>query len=144
MPSDIDKKYSLPKKITNNSAFIGLSGGYNVNEINKELDEFNNEYQKQKTTAEKFNGTENLLENCQAFSKGFSKNIEEQSDELNLLVTELPNIIKYNKEQSEKNAELCELMDSPDYVNLTNKLRSIKTNVAKLNKILLKEGIHDF
>tara|TARA_Y100000389_G_C17352990_1_gene459494 strand:+ start:652 stop:1086 length:435 start_codon:yes stop_codon:yes gene_type:complete len=144
MPSDIDKKYSLPDKHTNNNAFIGLSGGYNVNEINKELDEFHNEYIKQKITANQFRENENLLENCKSFRKGFSKNIEEQSEELDILITELPNVIRYNKEQSKKNIKLCELMDSPDYVNLTNKLRNIKTNVAKLNKILLKEGIHDF
>lgn len=144
MPSDIDKKYILDDNLNNNSAFIGLSGGYNADEVNKELDDFHNEYIKQKQTAEQFRQNENLLENCQAFRKGYSKNIEEQCEELNVLVTELPNIIRYNKEQSKKNTKLRELINSPDYVNLTNKLRSIKSNVAKLNKILLKEGVHEF
>ena len=39
---------------------------------------------------------------------------------------------------------MSELISSPEYVELTNKLRGIKTNIAKIKNFLLKEGIHDF
>jgi len=138
------KSSKSPKNTTNKNAFIGLSGGYNPKEIDKELDDFNTEYHKQKITAEKFTNNEDLLEKCHLFSKDYSTKVEEQSRELELLVKELPNIIKYNKEQSEINVEMSELISSPEYVELTNKLRGIKTNIAKIKNFLLKEGIHDF
>ena len=53
-------------------------------------------------------------------------------------------IVKINKENAEINEDMNELINSDHYVNLTNKLRSIKTNISKIKNFLVKEGIHDF
>ncbi len=139
---NIINKYKIGKP--NNNAFLGLSGGYNPNEINKEIDDFNTEYEKQQITSEKFGNSEELYEKCKLFSKEYTELIEKQAEELALLAKNLPTIVKINKENAEINEDMNELINSDHYVNLTNKLRSIKTNISKIKNFLVKEGIHDF
>ena len=139
---NIINKYKIGKP--NNNAFLGLSGGYNPNEINKEIDDFNTEYEKQQLTSEKFGNSEELYEKCKLFSKEYTELIEKQAEELALLAKNLPTIVKINKENAEINEDMNELINSDHYVNLTNKLRSIKTNISKIKNFLVKEGIHDF
>ena len=139
---NIINKYKIGKP--NNNAFLGLSGGYNPNEINKEIDDFNTEYEKQQITSEKFGNSEELYEKCKLFSKEYTDKIEKQAEELALLAKNLPTIVKINKENAEINEDMNELINSDHYVNLTNKLRSIKTNISKIKNFLVKEGIHDF
>jgi hypothetical protein len=139
---NIINKYKIGKP--NNNAFLGLSGGYNPNEISKEIDDFNTEYEKQQLTSEKFGNSEELYEKCKLFSKEYTDKIEKQAEELALLAKNLPTIVKINKENAEINEDMNELINSDHYVNLTNKLRSIKTNISKIKNFLVKEGIHDF
>lgn len=139
---NIINKYKIGKP--NNNAFLGLSGGYNPNEISKEIDDFNTEYEKQQLTSEKFGNSEELYEKCKLFSKEYTELIEKQAEELALLAKNLPTIVKINKENAEINEDMNELINSDHYVNLTNKLRSIKTNISKIKNFLVKEGIHDF
>ena len=139
---NIINKYKIGKP--NNNAFLGLSGGYNPNEINREIDDFNTEYEKQQITSEKFGNSEELYEKCKLFSKEYTELIEKQAEELALLAKNLPTIVKINKENAEINEDMNELINSDHYVNLTNKLRSIKTNISKIKNFLVKEGIHDF
>jgi chromatin segregation and condensation protein Rec8/ScpA/Scc1 (kleisin family) len=141
--TDILNKYSSKKNKSNN-AFVALSGGYNPDEIDNQIEEFNNEYDKQLIASEKFKDSEKSLEKCKQFTRDYKDKIYEQAEQLNFIVNELPNLIISNKEQSMHNQEMNELINSDEYVELTNKLRNIKTNVAKIKNFLLKEGIHDF
>ncbi len=141
--TDILNKYSSKKNKSNN-AFVALSGGYNPDEIDNQIEEFNNEYDKQIIASEKFKDSEKSLEKCKQFTRDYKDKIYEQAEQLNFIVNELPNLIISNKEQSMHNQEMNELINSDEYVELTNKLRNIKTNVAKIKNFLLKEGIHDF
>tara|TARA_B100001093_G_scaffold19887_1_gene17886 strand:+ start:2061 stop:2498 length:438 start_codon:yes stop_codon:yes gene_type:complete len=140
---DILNKYS-PKKNKSNNAFVALSGGYNPDEIDNQIEEFNNEYEKQILTSEKFKDSEKSLEKCKEFTKDYKDKIYDQAQQLSFIVNQLPKLIMINKEQSLHNKEMNELINSEEYVELTNKLRNIKTNVAKIKNFLLKEGIHDF
>jgi chromatin segregation and condensation protein Rec8/ScpA/Scc1 (kleisin family) len=141
--TDILNKYSSKKNKSNN-AFVALSGGYNPDEIDNQIEEFNNEYDKQLIASEKFKDSEKSLEKCKQFTRDYKDKIYEQAEQLNFIVNQLPNLIISNKEQSMHNQEMNELINSDEYVELTNKLRNIKTNVAKIKNFLLKEGIHDF
>lgn len=141
--TDILNKYSSKKNKSNN-AFVALSGGYNPDEIDNQIEEFNNEYDKQLIASEKFKDSEKSLEKCKEFTRDYKDKIYEQAEQLNFIVNQLPNLIISNKEQSMHNQEMNELINSDEYVELTNKLRNIKTNVAKIKNFLLKEGIHDF
>ena len=141
--TDILNKYSSKKNKSNN-AFVALSGGYNPHEIDNQIEEFNNEYDKQLIASEKFKDSEKSLEKCKEFTRDYKDKIYEQAEQLNFIVNQLPNLIISNKEQSMHNQEMTELINSDEYVELTNKLRNIKTNVAKIKNFLLKEGIHDF
>ena len=141
--TDILNKYSSKKNKSNN-AFVALSGGYNPDEIDNQIEEFNNEYDKQIIASEKFKDSEKSLEKCKQFTRDYKDKIYEQAEQLNFIVNQLPNLIISNKEQSMHNQEMNELINSDEYVELTNKLRNIKTNVAKIKNFLLKEGIHDF
>lgn len=141
--TDILNKYSSKKNKSNN-AFVALSGGYNPDEIDNQIEEFNNEYDKQLIASEKFKDSEKSLEKCKQFTRDYKDKIYEQAEQLNYIVNQLPNLIISNKEQSMHNQEMNELINSDEYVELTNKLRNIKTNVAKIKNFLLKEGIHDF
>ena len=138
----IVNKYKIGKP--NNNAFLGLSGGYNTDEIDKEIDDFSAEYEKQQITSEKFGNSEEIYEKCQVFSKEYSDKIEKQAADLAILAKSLPTIIKVNKENAEINEDMNELINSEHYINLTEKLRSIKTNISKIKNFLVKEGIHDF
>tara|TARA_B100000963_G_scaffold342420_1_gene343248 strand:+ start:2045 stop:2482 length:438 start_codon:yes stop_codon:yes gene_type:complete len=141
--TDILNKYSSKKNKSNN-AFVALSGGYNPDEIDNQIEEFNNEYDKQLIASEKFKDSEKSLEKCKQFTRDYKDKIYEQAEQLNFIVNQLPTLIISNKEQSMHNQEMNELINSDEYVELTNKLRNIKTNVAKIKHFLLKEGIHDF
>ena len=141
--TDILNKYSSKKNKSNN-AFVALSGGYNPDEIDNQIEEFNNEYDKQIIASEKFKDSEKSLEKCKQFTRDYKDKIYEQAEQLNFIVNQLPNLIISNKEQSMHNQEMNELINSDEYIELTNKLRNIKTNVAKIKNFLLKEGIHDF
>ena len=141
--TDILNKYSSKKNKSNN-AFVALSGGYNPDEIDNQIEEFNNEYDKQLIASEKFKDSEKSLEKCKQFTRDYKDKIYEQAEQLNFIVNQLPTLIISNKEQSMHNQEMNELINSDEYVELTNKLRNIKTNVAKIKNFLLKEGIHDF
>jgi DNA repair ATPase RecN len=142
--TDLINKYRTPPKIKSNSAFVALSGGYNPDEINKEIDEFNDEYEKQMITSEKLNNSEQSLDKYKNFSKDYADKIHQQSEQLAFIANELPKLIIQNKERAELNDEMNELINSEEYVHLTQELRQIKTNVQKIKKFLLKEGIHDF
>ena len=139
---NIISKYKIGKP--NNSAFLGLSGGYNPNEIDKEISDFNIEYEKQQITSEKFSNAEDLYEKCHTFSKQYTDKIEKQAEELAHIANNLPNIINLNKENAEINEDMNELINTEHYIQLTNKLRSIKTNISKIKNFLVKEGIHYF
>ena len=139
---NILNKYKINK--SKNDAFLGLSGGYDPNEIDKDINDFSSEYDKQLMTSEKFNESGDILEKCKSFSSNYSEKIEHQARELAILAKELPNIIKKNKENAEINEEMNELINTEHYKELTSKLRGIKTNISKLKNFLVKEGIQDF
>ena len=88
--TDILNKYSSKKNKSNN-AFVALSGGYNPDEIDNQIEEFNNEYDKQIIASEKFKDSEKSLEKCKQFTRDYKDKIYEQAEQLNFIVNELPN-----------------------------------------------------
>lgn len=143
--ADLLSKYTKPSKRKVNKAFINLSGGYNKNEFEKELQELQNEYEKQEATSEKFgHDSEQILAQSKKFIVENGDIIAEQADRLQFLETELPKLILENKKKIEINEDLIELIDSEEYVDITSKMRSMKTSIQKLKHFLVQEGIHDF
>ena len=131
----LDEKF--PKYILDNKNNLYFFENSKIDLINKEIDDFNTEYEKQQITSEKFGNSEELYEKCKLFSKEYTELIEKQAEELALLAKNLPTIVKINKENAEINEDMNELINSDHYVNLTNKLRSIKTNISKIKNICI-------
>ncbi len=137
-------KYIKTKKINNNDSFVNLIGGYNQLETDKDIKDLDNELKKQIQANDTFNNNEEILDNCKTFMSEYSQIINNQYNEINNLMIELPKLIKENKSKIGVNEELKILLDSPDYINLSAKLRDMKTNIQKLKLFLVEEGIQNF
>lgn len=139
------KKYGSNNNSKLNNSFVNLAGGYDVSEIDNDIREFNAELKKQNITNDTFNDdNEIVLDKCKKFIENYADSISKQSEELARLSKELPNIIKNNKAKAEVNEDLKELIASSEYVDISNKLRDMKTNIQKLKLFLVEEGIHNF
>tara|TARA_Y100000813_G_C24040862_1_gene294493 strand:+ start:293 stop:733 length:441 start_codon:yes stop_codon:yes gene_type:complete len=140
---NILNKY-INNKSDNNDSFVNLIGGYNKSETDKDIKDLDNELKKQIKTNNTFNNNEEILDNCKTFMSDYSKIINNQYNEINNLMIELPKLIKENKSKIGVNEELKTLLDSNDYINLSAKLREMKTNIQKLKLFLVEEGIQNF
>lgn len=141
---DIFKKYS-DKPSTKNSAIVSVVDSYDHREISRQINDFNIELRKQKITCDKFdNGKEDMLEKCRLFIDSNKTIIQQQIEQLHFLETELPKYILQNKENAETDSELNELLKSKEYIDITDKIRTIKSTINKLKSFLVDEGLHNF
>tara|TARA_Y200000002_G_C22619951_1_gene637721 strand:+ start:446 stop:889 length:444 start_codon:yes stop_codon:yes gene_type:complete len=141
---EIFKKYS-DKPSTKNSALVSIVDSYDPQEVSRDINDFNIELRKQKITCDKFdNSKEDMLEKCRLFIESNKSIIQQQIDQLHFLETELPKYILKNKENAETNSELNELLKSNEYIDITEKIRTIKSTINKLKSFLVDEGLHNF
>jgi len=141
---DIFKKYS-DKPSTKNSAIVSVVDSYDHREVSREINDFNIELRKQKITCDKFdNSKEDMLEKCQLFIESNKSIIQQQIEQLHFLEIELPKYVLQNKENAGTDSELNELLKSKEYIDITDKIRTIKSTIHKLKSFLVEEGLHNF
>lgn len=141
---EIFKKYS-DKPHNKNSAIISVVDSYERNEVSRDINDFNIELRKQKITCDKFdNSKEDMLEKCRLFIESNKSIIQQQIEQLHFLEKELPKYIMKNKENAETDSELNELLKSQEYIDITDKIRTIKSTITKLKSFLVEEGLHNF
>ena len=142
--ADIFKKYGNQSRNLKNT-YITQIGSYDSKEVDKEIKDFQLELRKQQIISEQFNdNNESILDKCKTLLNSKSTIITRQAEQLEEVSNNLHNIITTNKEKADINSELKELINSDEYNDVTDKLRSIKTNIQKIKSFLIEEGIHDF
>ena len=70
-----------------------------------------------------------------------SLNIDSQLQQLKSISSQLQNIITTNQDLQQNKIDLKELINSPQYISIANKLREIKSEKEKIKHFLQKNGI---
>ena len=132
----------LTKLYSQDEDFSRQSQSYSPERVESAIIELNQELKEEEILSEALsNSTDKRIKEAKEFVKKYGKVVEAQHKNLEFLNRQLRNYVYDNKKRQESDKAYRELVSSPEYKDMTRKMREIKTHIRNLNHFLVINNV---
>ena len=133
---------NLTKRYSQDEDFSRQSQSYSPEKVESAIIELNQELREEEILSEALsNSTDKRIKEAKEFIKKYGKVVEAQHKNLEFLNRQLRNYVYDNKKRQESDKAYRELVSSPEYKDMTRKMREIKTHIRNLNHFLVINNV---
>jgi len=133
---------NLTKRYSQDEDFSRQSQSYSPERVESAIIELNQELKEEEVLSEALsNSTDKRIKEAKEFVKKYGKVVEAQHKNLEFLNRQLRNYVYDNKKRQESDKAYRELVSSPEYKDMTRKMREIKTHIRNLNHFLVINNV---
>ena len=133
---------NLTKRYSQDEDFSRQSQSYSPERVESAIIELNQELKEEEILSEALsNSTDKRIKEAKDFVKKYGKVVEAQHKNLEFLNRQLRNYVYDNKKRQESDKAYRELVSSPEYKDMTRKMREIKTHIRNLNHFLVINNV---
>ena len=133
---------NLTKRYSQDEDFSRQSQSYSPERVESAIIELNQELKEEEILSEALsNSTDKRIKEAKEFVKKYGKVVEAQHKNLEFLNRQLRNYVYDNKKRQESDKAYRELVSSPEYKDMTRKMREIKTHIRNLNHFLVINNV---
>jgi len=133
---------NLTKRYSQDEDFSRQSQSYSPERVESAIIELNQELKEEEILSEALsNSTDKRIKEAKEFVKKYGKVVEAQHKNLEFLNRQLRNYVYDNKKRQESDKAYRELVSSPEYRDMTRKMREIKTHIRNLNHFLVINNV---
>tara|TARA_B100001250_G_C19745548_1_gene765134 strand:- start:947 stop:1390 length:444 start_codon:yes stop_codon:yes gene_type:complete len=133
---------NLTKRYSQDEDFSRQSQSYSPERVESAIIELNQELKEEEVLSEVLsNSTDKRIKEAKDFVKKYGKVVEAQHKNLEFLNRQLRNYVYDNKKRQESDKAYRELVSSPEYKDMTRKMREIKTHIRNLNHFLVINNV---
>ena len=133
---------NLTKRYSQDEDFSRQSQSYSPERVESAIIELNQELKEEEVLSEVLsNSTDKRIKEAKEFVKKYGKVVEAQHKNLEFLNRQLRNYVYDNKKRQESDKAYRELVSSPEYKDMTRKMREIKTHIRNLNHFLVINNV---
>ena len=133
---------NLTKRYSQDEDFSRQSQSYSPERVESAIIELNQELREEEVLSEVLsNSTDKRIKEAKEFVKKYGKVVEAQHKNLEYLNRQLRNYVYDNKKRQESDKAYRELVSSPEYKDMTRKMREIKTHIRNLNHFLVINNV---
>tara|TARA_B100002051_G_C16543442_1_gene538772 strand:- start:318 stop:797 length:480 start_codon:yes stop_codon:yes gene_type:complete len=129
--------------LDNDASIINQLPSYNSKDTDYFINNLHTELDQQKTLNMILDNKnfDKQIHKIKKFIDDNSQNIDSQLEQLKSISSQLQNIVTTNQDLQQNKIDLKELINSPQYISIANKLREIKSEKEKIKHFLQKNGI---
>ena len=129
--------------LDNDASIINQLPSYNSTDTDYFINNLHTEFDQQKTLNMILDNKnfDKQIHKIKKFIDDNSQNIDSQLEQLKSISSQLQNIVTTNQDLQQNKIDLKELINSPQYISIANKLREIKSEKEKIKHFLQKNGI---
>ena len=129
--------------LDNDASIINQLPSYNSKDTDYFINNLHTELDQQKTLNMILDNKnfDKQIHKIKKFIDDNSQNIDSQLEQLKSISSQLHNIVTTNQDLQQNKIDLKELINSPQYISIANKLREIKSEKEKIKHFLQKNGI---
>lgn len=129
--------------LDNDASIINQLPSYNSKDTDYFINNLHTELDQQKTLNMILDNKnfDKQIHKIKKFIDNNSQNIDSQLEQLKSISSQLQNIVTTNQDLQQNKIDLKELINSPQYISIANKLREIKSEKEKIKHFLQKNGI---
>ena len=133
---------NLTKRYSQDEDFSRQSQSYSPERVESAIIELNQELREEEVLSEVLsNSTDKRIKEAKEFVKKYGKVVEAQHKNLEYLNRQLRSYVYDNKKRQESDKAYRELVSSPEYKDMTRKMREIKTHIRNLNHFLVINNV---
>ena len=133
---------NLTKRYSQDEDFSRQSQSYSPEKVESAIIELNQELREEEILSEALsNSTDKRIKEAKEFIKKYGKVVEAQHKNLEFLNRQLRGYVYDNKKRQESDKAYRELVSSPEYKDMTRKMREIKTHIRNLNHFLVINNV---
>ena len=133
---------NLTKRYSQDEDFSRQSQSYSPEKVESAIIELNQELREEEVLSEVLsNSTDKRIKEAKEFVKKYGKVVEAQHKNLEYLNRQLRSYVYDNKKRQESDKVYRELVSSPEYRDMTRKMREIKTHIRNLNHFLVINNV---
>ena len=133
---------NLTKRYSQDEDFSRQSQSYSPERVESAIIELNQELREEEVLSEVLsNSTDKRIKEAKDFVKKYGKVVEAQHKNLEYLNRQLRSYVYDNKKRQESDKAYRELVSSPEYRDMTRKMREIKTHIRNLNHFLVINNV---
>ena len=133
---------NLTKRYSGDEDFSRQSQSYDPEKVESAIIELNQELKEEEVLSEVLSkSTDKRIKEAKEFVKKYGKVVEAQHRNLEYLNQQLRNYVYDNKKRQESDKAYRELVSSPEYKDMTRKMREIKTHIRNLNHFLVINNV---
>ena len=133
---------NLTKRYSQDEDFSRQSQSYSPERVESAIIELNQELKEEEILSEALsNSTDKRIKEAKDFVKKYGKVVEAQHKNLEYLNRQLRSYVYDNKKRQESDKAYRELVSSPEYRDMTRKMREIKTHIRNLNHFLVINNV---
>tara|TARA_B100000927_G_scaffold270354_1_gene246429 strand:- start:159 stop:602 length:444 start_codon:yes stop_codon:yes gene_type:complete len=133
---------NLTKRYSQDEDFSRQSQSYNAESVESAIIELNQELREEEVLSEVLSkSTDKRIKEAKDFVKKYGKIVEAQHKNLEYLNRQLRSYVYDNKKRQESDKAYRELVSSPEYKDMTRKMREIKTHIRNLNHFLVINNV---
>tara|TARA_Y100000591_G_scaffold331400_1_gene365198 strand:- start:496 stop:939 length:444 start_codon:yes stop_codon:yes gene_type:complete len=133
---------NLTKRYSQDEDFSRQSQSYSAERVESAIIELNQELKEEEILSEVLsNSTDKRIKEAKEFVKKYGKVVEAQHKNLEYLNRQLRSYVYDNKKRQESDKAYRELVSSPEYKDMTRKMREIKTHIRNLNHFLVINNV---
>ena len=133
---------NLTKRYSQDEDFSRQSQSYSPERVESAIIELNQELREEEVLSEVLsNSTDKRIKEAKDFVKKYGKVVEAQHKNLEFLNRQLRSYVYDNKKRQESDKAYRELVSSPEYKDMTRKMREIKTHIRNLNHFLVINNV---
>ena len=133
---------NLTKRYSQDEDFSRQSQSYSPEKVESAIIELNQELREEEILADVLgHSTDKRIKEAKEFIKKYGKVVEAQHKNLEFLNRQLRSYVYDNKKRQESDKAYRELVSSPEYKNMTCKMREIKTHIRNLNHFLVINNV---
>ena len=140
---DIDDFTNQLTKLDNDSSIINQLPAYNLKDTDYFIHNLQSELDQQNTLNMILDNKnfDKQIHKIKKFIDDNSSKIDSQLDNLKNISSKLQEVVSNNQQLQQNKVDLKDLLSSPEYISIANKLREIKSEKEKIKHFLQKNGI---